>query len=160
MSEYHFSAQLGLGVHKKIGLAVVFHRDPRKNYIIPPLLFERYAQGVLSKMLSFREAIELLAVKEKQLRCNLLPHCEVGEPGLEHSRGRISPQCMPLQGVPIHFGFGCDCGIIRRKFREMSRHPCVNRDSTRPVAFQKFPQKYLLSCGRRVFGRSRAWQRP
>lgn len=40
VSDYHFSATLGLGVHKQIGLAVVFHRDPRKNYILPLFLFE------------------------------------------------------------------------------------------------------------------------
>jgi hypothetical protein len=46
VNEYYFSAGLGLGVHKRIGLVVVFHRDARKNFIIPSLLFERYAQAV------------------------------------------------------------------------------------------------------------------
>lgn len=84
VSDCHFSATLGLGVHNKIWLAVVLHRDPRKNYIIPLLLFERCAQGILFKMLSFLEAMELLAVKEEQLRRNLLPHCEIGEQELEN----------------------------------------------------------------------------
>lgn len=84
MSDYHFSATLGLGVHKQIGLAVVFHRDPRKNYILPLLLFEKYAQGVLSQMQSFREAMDALAVKDEQLEPNLLAHCTVGAPGAPH----------------------------------------------------------------------------
>ena len=89
VSDYHFSATLGLGVHKQIGLAVVFHRDPRKNYILSLLLFEKYAQGVLSQMQSFREAMDALAVKDEQLEPNLLAHCTVGTPRLEHTRALV-----------------------------------------------------------------------
>lgn len=89
VSEYHFSAGLGLGIHKKIGLVVVFHRDPRKNYILPLQLFEKYAQGVLSQMQSFREAMDALAVKDEQLEPNLLAHCTVGTPRLEHTRALV-----------------------------------------------------------------------
>ena len=53
VSEYYFDPQLGLGIHKEIGLVVVFHRDPRKNYIIRSLLFERYAQAIMCKMTLF-----------------------------------------------------------------------------------------------------------
>ena len=91
----------------------------------------------------------------------LVLSCEMGEPGLEHAHGKLSPQCMPLQAVPIHFGFGCGCGIIRRRYGELSRHSCIQRDSIRPMAFQKFPQRYglrpanfegLLSHRRRLCG--------
>ena len=34
VDEYHFSEELTLGVHKKIGFVVVFHPDVRKNYIL------------------------------------------------------------------------------------------------------------------------------
>ena len=140
VSEYYFSAGLGLGIHKKIGLVVVFHRDPRKNFIIPSLLFERYAQAVLCKMTLFRDAIQLQIAKD-ELSLKLVLSCDIGEPGLEHTRGKLSPRCVPLQAVPIYFGFGCECGVIRRKYRELSRHPCIHTDTIRPVAFQKFPQK-------------------
>mmetsp|Transcript_4420 Transcript_4420/g.4413 ORF Transcript_4420/g.4413 Transcript_4420/m.4413 type:complete len:585 (+) Transcript_4420:237-1991(+) len=143
VSDYYFDPQLGLGIHKEIGLVVVFHRDPRKNYIIRPLLFESYAQAILCKMPLFRGALQLLRAKD-ELSLKLVLNCEMGEPGLEHARGKLSPQCMPLQAVPIHFGFGCDCGIIRRKYGELSRHSCIQRDSIRPVAFQKFPQRFGL----------------
>ena len=62
-------------------------------------------------------------------------------PVLEHTRGKLTARCMPLQVVPIHFGFGCDCGVIRRKYGELSRHPCIQTDTIWPVAYQKFPQK-------------------
>lgn len=137
--DYHFNAKLGLGVHKKIGFAVVFHRDARKNFIIPLRLFERYAQAICSKIKSFTEAIRCQQAKDEIVR-HLEWDCEVGEPGFEHGRGRISPQSKPIQALPIHFGFGCDCGIIRRQFGELSRHPCIQKDTIRPVAYQKFPQ--------------------
>lgn len=89
VSEYYFSAGLGLGIHKTIGLVVVFHRDPRKNFIIPSLLFERYAEAILCKMMLFREAIQLLIAKD-ELSLKLVLRCEVGEPGLQHTRGRLS----------------------------------------------------------------------
>ena len=143
VSEYYFDPQLGLGIHKEIGLVVVFHRDPRKNYIIRSLLFERYAQAIMCKMTLFRGALQLLRAKD-ELSLKLVLSCEMGEPGLEHARGKLSPQCMPLQAVPIHFGFGCGCGIIRRKYGELSRHSCTQRDSIRPMAFQKFPQRFGL----------------
>ena len=143
VSEYYFDPQLGLGIHKEIGLVVVFHRDPRKNYIIRSLLFERYAQAIMCKMTLFRGALQLLRAKD-ELSLKLVLSCEMGEPGLEHARGKLSPQCMPLQAVPIHFGFGCGCGIIRRKYGELSRHSCTQRDSIRPMAFQKFPQGFGL----------------
>ncbi|NWO17711.1 MAG: hypothetical protein HLX46_13035 [Corynebacterium sp.] len=143
VSEYYFNPQLGLGVHKEIGLVVVFHRDPRKNFIIRSLLFERYAQAILCSMPLFREVFQLLRAKD-ELSLKLVLSCEISEPGLEHARGKLSPQCMPLQAVPIHFGFACDCGIIRRKYGELSRHQCIQRDSIRCVAFQKFPQKFGL----------------
>ncbi|CUM49458.1 unnamed protein product [Debaryomyces fabryi] len=135
VSEYYFDPQLGLGIHKEIGLVVVFHRDPRKNYIIRSLLYERYAQAIMCKMSLFRGALQLLRAKD-ELSLKLVLNCDMGEPGLEHARGKLSPQCMPLQAVPIHFGFGCDCGIIRRKYGELSRHSCIQRDSIRPVVFK------------------------
>lgn len=98
---------------------VVFHLDPRKNYIIRLLLFERYAQTILCKMSLFRGALQLLSAKD-DLSLKFVLNCEMGEPGLEHPRDKLNRQTMPLQVVSIHFGVGCDCGIIRRKYGELS----------------------------------------
>ena len=144
VDEYHFSEELRLGVHKKIGFVVVFHPDVRKNYIIPPEMFEAYAQAVLRRLRMMRDIMRLLRVKE-ELYLKITP-CEIGEAGFENTRGTISPQCLPLPAMPLHFGWGCDCGVIRKQFREMSRHECIHKESTRYVAFQKFPLKLGLMC--------------
>lgn len=66
--QYHARIGHALGHRTRRGV----HRDPLKNYIIPLLFFEKYAQAIVSKMLSFREVMELLAVKDEQLQPNLL----------------------------------------------------------------------------------------
>ena len=106
VDEYHFSEELRLGVHKKIGFVVVFHPDVRKNYIIPPEMFEAYAQAVLRRLRMMRDIMRLLRVKE-ELYLKITP-CEIGEAGFENTRGTISPQCLPLPAMPLHFGWGCD----------------------------------------------------
>ena len=82
----------------------------------------------MSGMILCREALRLLIAKD-DLSLKHVLSCEVGEPGLEYTRGKLSPRYMPLQAVPIHFGFGCDCGVIRRKYGELSRHPCIHTDT-------------------------------
>lgn len=88
LQEYWFD-QLGLGIRKEIGLVVMFHRDPSKNFIIRSLLFEKYAQAIVCNVSLFREAFQLLKAQD-ELSLKLVLICQIGEMRFEHTRGILS----------------------------------------------------------------------
>lgn len=79
VSDYFYSKKLGIGVHNKTGLLVMFHSDQCKNYILSDRLFDSYALTIVFITPLMGDVIE--AMRDREAIATKMQACELVEPG-------------------------------------------------------------------------------